>query len=187
MGLISKLKELKKLISKEEDEEIIDEIEEEDFEQQEKVYRLHYLYFNYDRFGEMHDCTCNTFALPQNFSEDDAFKIISFVFSHTSSEIGSYRCCVETTHILNQLGFEPVSKEKEENSKLVDLFSVISTDGGYLNFRISKYYKMYFEWFYDGITKTDVEDIFDGYGIDLSKNELFNSNKDSLSLKRTKK
>ena len=134
-----------------------------------KIYRLHYLYFNSYIFGEMHDYTCTAFMIPENFSEKDAFKVISYFFDHTQYETGEYRCCCETTEKLITTGFKQIDDVQNNEYDIVDLFSVISTDNGTL-FKKSEYYKDYFEWYSFGVTKEEIEEIYSKNNMDLMSN-----------------
>ena len=151
MSVIDKLKKLRNMICK-------NDINENE-NMGKKAYRLHYLYFSNQIVKEMHDLCCDTFIGPENFSEDDMFKVISYVFDHADREKGSYRCCCNTTQMLSEIGFTIINDINKNEYKVIDLFSVISTDNGYM-FKQSKYYNDYFEWYQDGITKEMVEDIY---------------------------
>lgn len=130
-----------------------------------KIYRFHYLYFNNYPFIETHDCSCDAFVLPDNMSQSDAFKVISYFFENSKVEIGTYSCCRMTTEVLNSVGFKRIDNIKNDEYNVVDLFSVLSNDGGNL-FRESEYYDHYFNWYSSGVTKEDVLDIY-------SKNDMY--------------
>lgn len=155
MSIINKLKEIKKIITKN------DVIENKYVGK--KAYRLHYLYFSNQTIREMHDWCCDTFIGPENFSEDDMFKVISYVFDNADWETGSYNCCANTTSTLSEMGFTIINNKNEY--KVIDLFSVISTDYGHM-FKRSEYYKDYFEWYQNEITKEIVEDIYIKHNMD---------------------
>lgn len=111
MQFIDYLKRLKNIIIQSKiSNDVIPKIE-----NNKKVYRLHYLYFNGQPFEEMHDCACDTFAIPENFSENDAFKVISYFFNNTEYEIGTYYCCCATTEKIKSIGFKQIDNFKMAN------------------------------------------------------------------------
>lgn len=124
-----------------------------------KVYRLHYLYFNDKHVEEMHDCACDIFAIPEKFSENDAFKVISYIFDNTQYEIGTYYCCCATTEKIKSIGFKQIDNVHSGKYNIIDLFSIKNTDDG-RRFKKSEYYKHYFEWYCSGVTKKEVESIY---------------------------
>lgn len=67
-------------------------------------------------------------------------------------------------------------KDKLKSGKVVELFSIINADNGHL-FKKSNYHKKYFEWYLEGITKSEVERIYNNYGLNIyniEKTNFFN-------------
>ena len=161
MQFIDYLKRLKNIIIQSKiSNDVIPKIE-----NNKKVYRLHYLYFNGQPFEEMHDCACDTFAIPENFSENDAFKVISYFFNNTEYEIGTYYCCCATTEKIKSIGFKQIDNIQGGKYNIVDLFSIENTDDG-RRFKKSEYYKHYFEWYCSGVTEKEVESIYEKNNMD---------------------
>lgn len=79
----------------------------------------------------MHDFACNTFAIPENFSETDAFKVISYFFNNTEYEIGTYYCCCATTEKIKSIGFKQIDNIWGDKYDIVNLFSVVNADDGH--------------------------------------------------------
>lgn len=165
MKLKDKLLEIKEILSYSEKEYE----EEKDFNyakkrgiiSEDKIYRFHYLEFSGYVFRELKNFTCKDFILPKSFTLEESFKIISYVFEHSTSEPGSYACCCKTTYILNLLGFDLVDSNIFNK---VDLYCVASSDNGKM-FENTVYADEYFEWFIENVTKEDIEEIYSSKGL----------------------
>ena len=125
------------------------------------------------------------FRLPNEMSIEDACRVVSYlsekVESENNLEPASEKSVAMVSKLLTTYGFEKVeSKEKgyyhavsdykpfekirtnflpacEEIKGVVDLFTV---GGDFKVFKKSDLYDRYFDWFTEGITKQEVEDIY---------------------------
>lgn len=151
------------------------------------VYRLHYI--NYHRFGENYgmgpnnltsvDFSYQPFMLPRGMSREDTFKILSYLTDYIERELEIDACSnksvAELDKALNleELGFTRLNIHVGDDTDIIELFTV--TGRIYL-FKNSKYYSKYFEWYTEGITLDEVEDIYKKCGmvfrnIDLEERE----------------
>ena len=68
MSLLDKLKKQKKVYETINKEQITNKINDRN-----KIFRFHYLYFNNYLISEMHDFCCDTFVIPDDWNNEDAF------------------------------------------------------------------------------------------------------------------
>lgn len=136
-----------------------------------KFYRLHYInYHNIDRDpnrrGEI-DYRYKPFELPIGMTREDAFKVLSYLtdFIEKRPEVyeASWKSVGTLDSVLNlerfgfkRLDFTPIDDE------IIDLFTI---DGRFKRFKSSEYYEKYFNWYTKGITKKEVEEIYQKCGM----------------------
>lgn len=144
-----------------------------------EIYRLYYI--NYHRIGEycgfnrnnvgVIDWPLKPFLLPVGMSREEGFKVISYLtdFIESTLNIEPYygKSVMQLDEVLNleRLGFRRLNMHFENDSdKIINLFTVT---GRQLLFKKSKYYKMYFEWYTQGITYEEVKEIYSRCGINF--------------------
>lgn len=144
-----------------------------------EIYRLRYI--NYHRIGESYefrlfnigviDWPLQPFLLPVGMSREDAFKVLSYLTDFIESTLNLEECSSKSVIMLDKvlnlerLGFRKLDVNFPTNSKeVIDLFTVT---GRQLLFKRSKYYKMYFEWYTEGVTYDEVKEIYSRCGIDF--------------------
>jgi len=130
--------------------------------------------------------TSGTFLLPVKMSIEEASKIVSYVSEKVEKEYNlepaSIKSVEKTAEELQKYGFKLDDKEfcrfhqtEEEHfgriytnlpkeTYYVDLFTV---GGDFKLFKRTKEYDRYFEWFTEGVTKEEVEDICSKYYISM--------------------
>ncbi|MBR1386771.1 MAG: hypothetical protein IJ568_08075 [Bacilli bacterium] len=154
----------------------------EDQPQEEKdYYRLRYInYFrdftheNYNSNYEIQDIKLDTFTIPNNFTHEDAIKVLSYLIDYLEEKLdlaeNTYRSMESLNSILDnrKLGFVKVSKDISDD-KIEDLFLVI---GRLLLFKESKDYKKYYNWRKSGITIEEVKEIYKKIGINLDEMDI---------------
>lgn len=124
------------------------------------------------------------FKLPCNMSIKDACKVVSYLSDKIESEKkltpGCEKSVAMVSSILNKYGFDKVeSKEKGhhhtisdyhplykiktafpklvESNRVIDLFTI---GGSFELFQKSDLHDRYFEWYIEGVTKQEIEDIY---------------------------
>lgn len=138
-----------------------------------KIYRLHYILYyraegKTDGFRIM-NCTFDPFELPDGISREDAFKILSYLTDYIERTSGLAPCSYKSVNTLNEvlnlqrLGFKKLD-EKCDEKDILDLWTV---DGRVLLFKEGPYYPSYFEWYYENITLTEVQNIYKKIGIEF--------------------
>ena len=141
------------------------------------IYRLYYI--NYHRIGMLGhsdnrsniglvNWPCKPFMLPEGLSREDGFRVLSyltdFIEKRDDVEPGSLKSVNTLDSVLNneRFGFKRVD-ETDEN-KILNLFTI---DGRALLFKRSELYKKYFEWYVEGVTKEEVENIYNKIGMEF--------------------
>lgn len=142
-----------------------------------EIYRLYYI--NYYRIGEGYGYTSNNigvtdwplkpFLLPVGMSREEAFKVLSYLTDFIEKTLNlepcSQKSVMQLDEVLNleRLGFRRLNMSFENDSEeIINLFTVA---GRQLLFKNSKYYKMYFEWYTEGVTFEEVKEIYSRCGI----------------------
>ena len=139
------------------------------------VYRLHYI--NYHRIGEGYggtgygciDWPLSPFCLPKKMSYQDAFKVLSYLTVFIEETLGLEECSfqgmrqLDTVLDIPRFGFgRPINKVDEKD--IIDLYTVT---GRMEAFNKSKHSKKYFEWFTEGVTREEVEAIYEKCGMEF--------------------
>lgn len=138
-----------------------------------KIYRLHYILYyraegKTDKFRIM-NWPFEPFELPDGISREDAFKILSYLTDYIEKTKNLKPCSYESVNALNKvlnlqrLGFKKLN-EKCDEKDILDLWTV---DGRVLLFKEGPYYPSYFEWYYEDITLTEVQNIYKKIGIEF--------------------
>lgn len=142
-------------------------------------YRLHYI--NYHNIGDMysnknHDFILEPFILPDKMTQEDAFKVLSYLMDSIEFNLSINKVSFKSIKVLNslldldKLGFKRLDF-KPYPEYIQDLFVV----NGKINlFKISKYYKKYFNWYVPNIKKEEIVDIYKRCGMtfeDLAKED----------------
>ena len=138
------------------------------------IYRLSFADFH--RFGEGYGMGPNnvsllywsgdTFTLPNNMAKEDAFKVLSYLTDYIEKEddinIGSLKSVrtLDAVLGLERFGFRKV--RCGDNALVVDLFTVA---GRSLLFKRSEYYDRYFNWYTEGVSKEEVQEIYGKIGM----------------------
>ncbi len=96
--------------------------------------------------------------LPEGMTREEGFKILSyltdFIERREDTDIGSLKSVRTLDGVLDldRFGFRKV-----KSNDPIDLYIV---DGRILLFKNSKFYKDYFNWYKEGITKEEIEEIY---------------------------
>lgn len=140
------------------------------------LYKLSFV--DYHRYGENYGIYSNNvsllywsgdvFTLPSNMDKNDAFKVLSyltdFIEKEDDIEIGSLKSVRTLDAALNleRFGFRKVNCN--DKTAAVELFTVA---GRSLLFKKSSYYKRYFNWYTEGVTLEEVEQIYAKAGMEF--------------------
>lgn len=167
MKLIEKLKKLRNelIIPKNRNYEFDAELEDHEIKDG-NIYRLHYVNFhrinehNYSRGNNIGliNWPCSTFMLPEGMTREEGFKILSyltdFIEKREDTDIGSLKSVRTLDGVLDldRFGFRKV-----KSNDAIDLYTV---DGRILLFKKSEFYKDYFNWYKEKITKEEIEEIY---------------------------
>lgn len=150
---------------------------------EQNVYRLRYV--NYHRIGENYgmgpsnlalvDLPFQSFMLPNGMSRSDAFKVLSYLTDYLEKNLNLKECSLQSVELLNKtldsdsLGFTRLNIFLDRNADVIDLFTV---SGRLLLFKESEYYKKYFEWYSEGVTLEEVQDIYSRCGREFNDIDL---------------
>ena len=179
MSLKEKLQELKNNLQEDvfrnRDYEFDAELEDHPIGNQ-NIYRLYYI--NYHRIGENYgmvlnniglvNLPCKPFMLPIGMTREEGFKVLSyltdFIEKRDDVEEGSLRSVRTLDSVLSneRFGFRRI--EETDEDKILNLFTV---GGRALLFKRSEYYKKYFEWYVEGITREEVAEIYSKIGMEF--------------------
>ena len=148
------------------------------------IFCQHYLYFS--KFDipsthgpqackEMHDFATRKFVLPEGMSQQDAFKVLSFLTKYVEQQYGLEECSSTTVQCVDKLiekfYFKHIEPEGESPFRFVrancepctHLFTV---NGNTRYFNHSQYAKHYFEWFTDDVKYEEVKGIYTKLGLE---------------------
>lgn len=152
------------------------------------IYRLYYV--NYHRIGLSYggigviDWAFDPFTLPEGMTREEAFKVLSyltdFIEKREDIEPGSFTSVkvLDSVLELERFGFKKV-KEDDKN-KIIDLFTV---DGRVLLFKQSSMYQRYFEWYSEGVSREEVEAIYDKHNMPFKDIVWLDKEKKGISRK----
>ncbi len=141
------------------------------------IYRLHYI--NYHRIGESYgqrgnnvgviDWPFKPFVLPNGMSREDSFKVLSYLTDFIETQLNLEPCSHKSVSILDnvlnleRLGFKKLNISLDiASTNVIDLFTV---SGRLQLFKNSNHYQRYFEWYTEGITFDEVNNIYNKCGI----------------------
>ena len=135
-----------------------------------KIYRLRYVefYLKNNKGIGLVDWPCIPFTIPKGMSEEEAFKVLSYLtdFIEKKDEIKECSCAsvIVLDEVLNKerFGFKKVDEINENN--ITDLFTV---GGRFSLFEKSELYKKYFNWYSENIKKSEIEEIYNKIGMDF--------------------
>lgn len=162
-------------------------------EQNNGVFCLHYVYCNKFDNGanttkEMHDFVARKFVLPEGMSVEDAFKVLSYLAEYVEKKYDLEECSATSVQCMDRLlekfyfthiepeGETPFRFKHTNNTPCTHLFTV---NGRFSYFKRSYYAEHYFEWFTEGVTRDEVDEIYAALGlkIDLNDNETSSQHK----------
>ncbi len=172
MSLKDKLLKLKSgisiLIQKNRDYEFDADFENHPIGEQ-NIYRLYYV--DYRRVGESYESRpdnihmtnwpCKPFMFPNGMIREDGFKVLSYLTDFIEQREEIEPCSLKSVRTLDSIlnlerfGFTRV--EETDESKILNLFTVA---GRILLFKKSELYSKYFEWYTEGVTLEEVENIY---------------------------
>ncbi len=167
--LIMLKKNLFKLMESNRDYEFDAEFESHEIGTQD-TYRLYYVDFH--RIGETFrypepdnigviDWPLKPFKFPEGMSREDGFKVLSYLTNYIEKREDIESCSLKSVRTLDgvlnleRFGFRRVD-ENDEN-KILNLFTVT---GRLLLFKQSDLYSKYFEWYKEGVTLEEVQNIY---------------------------
>lgn len=141
------------------------------------IYRLHYM--NFHRIGEyagradnnigIMDFPFQPFTLPENMPRQDAFKVLSYLSDYLERELEIEPCSCQSVKTLDEmlnvkrLGFDRPNYVRKPFEG-VELFTIT---GRLALFKKMPEYKKYFEWYTEGVTREEVEEIYRTAGHDF--------------------
>lgn len=150
-----------------------------------KNYRLHYVNYylaDYKRVGLI-DWPYKPFVMPDHMTEEEGFKTLSYLtdFIEKRDDIDecSFTSVAYLDIILEKYGFKRVN-ETDEN-RITDLFTV---NGRFSLFEKSEFYKKYFNWYKDRISKEEIEKIYNKLGMEFNDIVWFDSKDKTKVLKK---
>lgn len=131
------------------------------------IYRLYYV--NYHRIGSrygqsgigMINWAFDPFTLPKGMTREETFKVLSYLTDFIEKKDGIESCSFSSVKVLNNVldlerfGFKKVKEDDE--SKILDLFTI---NGRVALFKQSSMYQRYFEWYSEGVSREEVEEIY---------------------------
>lgn len=163
MNLKRKLTEMKDIIS-------TGTVRIKNYESSEKLenrlYRFHYVncYLEFDKTS----WPLQTFKLPLKMTEQDAFKVISYITDFVEKTYhmanSSFNLVIEVDKLLEQFLFK---RDNNKSKEIIDLFVI---EGKVSYFKNSDEYKRYVEWYYSNITFEKVLKIYQKLGLNLEFN-----------------
>lgn len=143
------------------------------------IYRLHYI--NYHRIGERYgqrgnnvgviDWSFKPFVLPNGMSREDSFKVLSYLTDFIEAQLNLEPCSHNSVSILDnvlnleRLGFKKLNISLDSAS--VDVIDLFTVSGRLQLFKSSNYYQRYFEWYTEGVTFDEVNNIYNKCGIEF--------------------
>lgn len=154
------------------------------------IYRLYYMkYYRKDEYNGRHDNNVGIidwpfkpFMLPEGMSREDSFKVLSYLTDFIEKKFDLEPCSYKSVAVLDdvlnleRLGFKRLDVSIDDDSKIIDLFTVA---GRLQLFKRSNHYQKYFEWYMEDVTLDEVKDIYSKCGIqfyDLEEIKTSSSN-----------
>lgn len=138
------------------------------------LYRFHFLSFDLE--GKVEDKVCDSFILPRYLTIEESLRVISFIFDNVDCDKNTFECLEDTTKKLNKVGFILAKNSNNSDRKTVDLFNVINLESSEL-FSKDEYNDKYFYWYCYGVTREEIEKIYNSHGFDISNVSVFDENK----------
>lgn len=141
------------------------------------IYRLYYV--NFHRIGEsfrfpesnnigMIYWPCKPFMFPNGMTREEGFKVLSYLTDFIEKREDTEPCSLKSVRTLDgvldleRFGFTRIDEKDED--KILNLFTV---SGRLLLFKKSELYPKYFEWYSEGITLEEVENIYNKYNMEF--------------------
>lgn len=137
-----------------------------------RIFKLHYVnHYKRGDFGGygLVDWPLKPFAIPDGMSKEDAFKVLSYLTDFIEQKMGAQECSFQSVKLLDEVislerfGFRRID-EKLEHPTAYSLYTVA---GRQLLFKRSRYYDTYFEWYHEGVTREEVNAIYQSIGMDF--------------------
>lgn len=158
------------------------------------IYRLYYV--DYRRCNERGSWSGNNvhktdwplepFILPKNMSRKDAFKVLSYLIDFIEKKLNLDECSCIGVQMLNnvlnleRLGFQKLDIIANNNlDKIIDLYTI---RGRILLFKQSEHYPRYVEWYTEGVTLEEVQNIYEKIGMEFHDLELINQKEKTKKL-----
>lgn len=147
-------------------------------------FRLHFMKFTKvasyygPTFDEVYDYVFTTYSAPKGMSKNDMYKVVSYVYDlalQENEDILNKQSVKATNKALATIGFKPANLD-EDYDGITDLYLVA---GDLKRFKRSSEYKQYFNWYVEGVTKQEVEAIYNGLGLTF-KDILTTQNKTNI-------
>lgn len=140
------------------------------------VYRLFYI--NYHRFGEgygmgpnniaMNCWRCPAFKFPNGMSREDGFKVLSYLTDFIEKRDGIDECSLGSVRTLDSvLDLERFGFKRVDSAVCGPVVNLYTVGGRALLFKRSEYYKDYFDWYTEGITREEIEKIYTKLGMEF--------------------
>lgn len=161
------------------------------------IYRLYFVDFH--RIGEsfgfldsnnigMVNWPCKPFMFPNGMTREEWFKVLSYLtdFIEKREEVRS--CSLKSVTTLDgvldleRFGFTRIAEKDED--KILNLFTV---SGRLLLFKESELYSKYFEWYSEGITLGEIENIYNKYNMEFQDIKWLDNAKEENHSKVLKK
>lgn len=139
------------------------------------IYRLYYVDFHrineYFRFPDpsnigVVDWPFEPFMLPNGMTREEGFKVLSYLTDFIEKRDDIDPCSLKSVNMLDgaldleRFGFTRIDEKDED--KILNLFTV---SGRLLLFKKSEFYSKYFEWYSEGVTLEEVENIYNKYNM----------------------
>lgn len=140
------------------------------------IYRLFYI--DYHRYGEgygmgpnnvgMIHYACQAFKFPDGMSREDGFKVLSYLTDFIEKRDGIDECSLKSVRTLDSvLDLERFGFKRVDSAVCGPVINLYTVAGRILLFKRSEYYKDYFNWYTEGITRDEIEKIYMKLGIEF--------------------
>lgn len=144
------------------------------------IYRLYYVDFH--RIGEswrypepnnigVVNWPCKPFMLPNDMTREEGFKVLSYLTDFIEKRKEIEPCSLKSVRTLDgvldleRFGFTRINIQLPAESE--DVINLFTVSGRLLLFKKSKLYPKYFEWYTEGITLEEVENIYNKYNMEF--------------------
>lgn len=134
------------------------------------VFKLHYV--NYHRIGYKKslgviDWFFDPFMIPEGMTKEEAFKVLSYLTDFIEANTELEECSLGSVRALNDAINLPRFGFRRLKNK-VEAISLYTVAGRLNEFKKSKFYDTYFEWYTPNVTREEVVAIYDRIGKEFS-------------------